>query len=1034
MYRPFKAPTGIAVPVSAVFLTGFLYSPLASGAESGRIEEVIVTAQRTEESVQDVPIAVTALTGQMLEDRGIINPSDLQLNTPNVTFTASNFGGSNLAIRGIGNFVISGGGEGGVSTNVNEIPVNTNLTAIEFYDVDRVEVLRGPQGTLFGKNSTGGAVNLVTKMPTMDSMGGFIDGEYGDYDNRRVKGAFNLPLNDSVALRFAGYKLERDGYTDNTAGGQVGLDGRTLPGIDDNVDGRDLFSYRITGKWDMSDRADLWVMYSKFREKDDKTRLTNQVCQRTALPFGCTADGFGFDSPHLSSTTGGLFAGMSTLPGFETQGAVPLGASGGPDDTSVTYNWPAPVSNDLRKMHTDFEPKFKNIENLFAGGFNYDFDKYQVGLRGAYQENKYVSQMDYNMDVNVQTTPTPILNPQGIYPTSAPNGDYSAGFSPNDRCNWEEGTAGIFGGAPCTYPGPTDRIFAYDHASSSYTYWTVEGKVASDYDGRFNFVAGANTYETSGNGGDYYVISNSLDIPGYQGAPLLGLPRSYPTMFDTAAEPNFGTTAEGYAFFGEVYFDLTPSLKLTGGLRYNKDKKYTSNTGLLYNSFALQDFSPFFLPDTAPPAGLENPYWTREALYVAGYPIYDADRAALYGATDLFEAGLATEPFSPERFAASEAIGIITGFNETRSLSNSPDSADWDEWTGRAGVDWSINDNSMAYAFYSRGYKPGGFNPPVNPAFAAEASYTYESERVDAFEIGTKNTFLDGSLVVNGSVFYYQYKDLQVTRIRFNSSINENIDSDNWGIELETVWNPDFAPALQIDAAYSYLSTDLQNVKSVDLTNRTAGNPDYVQLKNIDLGSATGTNYIAPVADVLAATPQALADVKALSVQNGTALAGTDYPNGIPAFFSRSFLDEFCTAQNGSACTSEGIDADLDGNKLPNSPENTLHIGAQYTFNVSMLAGTITPRVDYYWQDDMYGREFNTKGDEIDSWDQWNASLIYESNNGSWKVTVWGRNLEDEDNVTGHYLTSDTSGLYRNYFLTEPRVWGASVRYAFGGG
>ena len=106
----------------------------ADAAEEGdrQIEEVIVTAQRSSESIQEVPIAVTALSGDMLDDRQIIGASDLQMNAPNVSFTATNFGGSSFSIRGIGRLVIAASGENGVSTHVNDIPLGTNLTAVEF--------------------------------------------------------------------------------------------------------------------------------------------------------------------------------------------------------------------------------------------------------------------------------------------------------------------------------------------------------------------------------------------------------------------------------------------------------------------------------------------------------------------------------------------------------------------------------------------------------------------------------------------------------------------------------------------------------------------------------------------------------------------------------------------------------------------------------------------------------------------------------------------------------------------------------------
>jgi len=155
----------------------FVHSSVAQEDEesvNSRIEELTVTAQRTEESIQDVPIAVTALTEGMLEERQVINPSDLQLNAPNVSFTATNFGASSFSIRGVGRLVISASADSGVSTHINEIPIESNLNAIEFFDVQRVELLRGPQGTLFGRNATGGTINMVTRMPDFDGFDGFV--------------------------------------------------------------------------------------------------------------------------------------------------------------------------------------------------------------------------------------------------------------------------------------------------------------------------------------------------------------------------------------------------------------------------------------------------------------------------------------------------------------------------------------------------------------------------------------------------------------------------------------------------------------------------------------------------------------------------------------------------------------------------------------------------------------------------------------------------------------------------------------------
>jgi hypothetical protein len=149
--------------------------------------------------------------------------------------------------------------------------------------------------------------------------------------------------------------------------------------------------------------------------------------------------------------------------------------------------------------------------------------------------------------------------------------------------------------------------------------------------------------------------------------------------------------------------------------------------------------------------------------------------------------------------------------------------------------------------------------------------------------------------------------------------------------------------------------------------------------------------------------------------------------NGLPAYVNRAGATAL------GITSSNGIGIDLGGNSLPNSPESTLKLGMAYSFVSPVFDGDMILRLDYYWQDDMYAREFNTAGDLIESWDQFNLSMIFESADGKWGARAWVRNLSDDDNITGHYLTSDTSGFYRNYFLTEPRIFGASVRYNFGG-
>lgn len=737
MRRAYLYKLGISAILSLLALFG------ASGlaAETRQIEEVIVTAQRSSESIQDVPIAVTALSEDMLEDRQILEASDLQLNAPNVSFTATNFGGSSFSIRGIGRLVIAASGENGVSTHVNDIPLVTNLTAVEFFDVSRVEVLRGPQGTLFGRNATGGAINVITNMPEIDGVKGFIDVELGDYENRRIKAMLNVPVTDTFAIRAAGYSLDRDGYIDNLAYGQENADGETLSGINEDVDGRDIFAGRITASWAFSDKGEAWLQYSRFDEDDDRARITNQICVTNDVPLqGCLPDAFGFEGPHLGSTTGGIFGGYF--------GAQYLGDQGnGYEGTNTEYEYARPQLG-FRTMHTDFEPIYQSEEDTWTLGVDYRFGDYEFSLLGAYQETDFLARQDYNMDVGptlltASTNPNSIVGAFGLtsYPTSAPAGRAGDEWT-HPLCNYNDGTSGVPGG--CIADVDQSRVFSYDQASNTSEYLSVEARITSDLDGPVNFLAGISVYD-SGNSGDYYVFANTLDLLG----TVTG---AYPGGFNSTRAPNNkGLETDGVAYFAEGYFDINDRVKITLGLRRNKDNKFIADAN------AFLDAS--FIDVTNPALG-----YSREADFAQAAvdqdrnaDDYNEARATLYNATALFEAAIGTPALSDERLAAVRAIPLVPQPGERRKLTGSPQDFTWKQTTGRLGIDYQLTDDNLLYAFFSTGYKPGGFNPPVSEAFQGDIEFEFDQEEISSIEIGSKNTFLDGTMKLNGSLFIYDY-------------------------------------------------------------------------------------------------------------------------------------------------------------------------------------------------------------------------------------------------------------------------------------
>ena len=175
----------------------------ASATSDNDLSEIIVTARRVEERLQDVPISIQVFNQEQLTQHNVVNAADLALYTPSLSAN-TNFGSANssFAIRG---FVQDSGTAPSVATyfadvvsargNGNGIPVGDGAGPGYFYDLQNVQVLKGPQGTLFGRNTTGGAVLFVPQKPTSE-LGGYVEASYGNYDMRRVEAAFNMPLND----------------------------------------------------------------------------------------------------------------------------------------------------------------------------------------------------------------------------------------------------------------------------------------------------------------------------------------------------------------------------------------------------------------------------------------------------------------------------------------------------------------------------------------------------------------------------------------------------------------------------------------------------------------------------------------------------------------------------------------------------------------------------------------------------------------------------------------------------------------------
>ena len=924
-----------AVAISGLAVPAFAQQAKPAPAQNTTvIEELVVTAQKKEEALQDVPIAVSAFSQDSLEAQKIDGGPNLQLAIPNVTFAKSNFTNSfNFQIRGIGAKAVGASADQGVGVHMNNAPQQSgNLFEAEFYDVERVEVLRGPQGTLYGRNATGGVVNVITAKP-VDQFEANVRAEYGNYNSTKLRGMINVPIfGEKLAVRLAGTTLKRDGFVTNTFNQH-------------KVDDRDLYSTRVQVMFNPTEKLRTNFLWERFHEDDNRARTGKQLCTkdngpatvggvptgaaRGFLTQGClSASLYGASAYGTVNTSGTLTGLLGNIFGF-TSGDTNLG------DTTST---------NLREIETALDPLYRSSSNVYQFTLNYDLtDELTFTSMTAYSKGSVYTKQDYNRNVS----PVPF--------NSTP-------FTPGGFFNDPQ-------------VGNTNKFTTIDVSSGRSEQFSQELRLQSAFDGPLNFNLGGIhfTYRTLT---DYYVIGNSLTLSSLAlNYSKTGNPNCNPATtancigIDTAADPtgdghNYYDNRTPYtlvsdALFGELYWQANEDLKFTLGLRQTRDKK------------AVKNYST--------------------VLLAPGY-------------------GLTLNPTNPDQRAR---------FNET---------------TGRFGVDYKAHlgftDDTLLYAFYSKGYKGGGINPGV-PANSVGIRQTFDPEFVNAIEIGAKNTLAGGSLLLNMTGFAYDYQGYQISKIVNRTSVNENVDAKVYGFELESIWSP--VRNLKLNANIGYLHTKIgDGVTSIDTMNRTQSNPAYTVVKVGPNSSAVGANCVLSSAGVAAligagggaTLPFACSGAAAYQafLAAPAALGGA----GLPAPVANLFANGLGLYNYGAGYSIEGTAANLSGNELPNSPHWTTSVGAQYTFELSG-GWSATLRGDYYRQSKQFARVYNTDYDRLKSWDNGNITLKVEKPEWGVSIDAYVKNIGNKTPIVDAYTTDDSSGLFTNVIIQEPRLYGVAI-------
>ncbi|OYU51928.1 MAG: hypothetical protein CFE27_08640 [Alphaproteobacteria bacterium PA1] len=206
-----------ALALLAISTPVFAQTPPKAQDDPNQVEEIIVTAQRRSERLQNVPLAVSAVSGDQLAKLGINNPTELRFVSPSVNFgNSANTRGEGLAVRGVGTQIFGDGVEQSVGVVVDGVPMGRNGMGIaDMLDVDRVEVLRGPQGMLFGKNASAGVISIITRAPRLGETSLDVQGSYATKDEIKASMTANIALGEQAALRVTYGTTERDGYIFN---------------------------------------------------------------------------------------------------------------------------------------------------------------------------------------------------------------------------------------------------------------------------------------------------------------------------------------------------------------------------------------------------------------------------------------------------------------------------------------------------------------------------------------------------------------------------------------------------------------------------------------------------------------------------------------------------------------------------------------------------------------------------------------------------------------------------------------------------
>ena len=956
-----------------------LMSTSVFAEQSGRqIEEVIVTAERREASIQDTSISITAFTGEMLDDFGIRNQEDLQNFVPATTIQPYD-----ATIRGVGRNFRALGGDPGVATYMNGVYSEDLLTATAatFWDVERVEVLRGPQGTLYGRNAVGGAINILYKQPSHE-YDYSVKGIVGNFGTAEYYGMINGSIiEDKLSARVNFSVRDRDGVIEELG------DGSDLDGLGTlNVAAQFRFTPTDTLAFDVrfnkmeidrdfggANGGGLVVLNEDgqgFRNTTDQvagyrgidTANTDPANYGSNSWYDASQPILNFIDPvtgqNVQAQHNRLGVDLAEFDGFQNAAASLDGFGVTSPESAARYNdcvFPGDISGDdvcgatnglnreeFNQQGVQFSTTWTATENLeikYIYGYNKlsyerttDDDntasqfldrQFYVNHEAVYSSHELQAFWDISDNLSVTS---------GIFFYDAlidQRGDFYSSvaqdFPGQDRFSrpYQDNTGALFGAAAQDIfygggvNGVANGVAGIAPVSLHSARTACEQAATPDPRCAVNY-ASENPAPASNNNLHispwYGDDGTNPDLNVVHGINSIGSDLLYHTR----------TEREAFAAYTQGVWDINETFTLTVGIRYAEDEvdaqenlfRYVEAAGTSLPLLGLSVFSYNQLNGGVVPDGAGG--WVGTELAVNG--------------------------------GIPAAVSVYRAFTRKDT-----------ETTGRINLDWNVTDETLLYLSATSGYRSGG-----NNLVFFSATPDYDPEELLAYEFGYKLQLLDNSLQVNGSFYYYDYEQIHTVATEVTPPLVEGgapgtttsvlpaPGAEIWGIEAEALW----------------LATDRWTI---------GGNFSY-----------TPSEY-----------------TEDLFIQDP---AGYTTPESL-------FPDVNKLEQN------------INGNQILQVPE--LKYTAFASYAMPLPGGSNLELFGVYsWIDEVYYSPFESEAEKADSYDRTDLRATWTSAGGNWIVSGFVNNIFDDIGVL--QVVREGEGEFHRHSsgTTAPRMYGLEFTYS----